>query len=105
MRVRTALRRSRRKLVVALAVIGLAGAVAAHHGAPMDMHAMPAAAMCLAIVAVAGAAVTAGAAVAAWRRIWAPVIRCGPRPGWTSEQRRPPARAGPLFLRLQILRR
>jgi hypothetical protein len=103
MRVRTGLRRSRRRLVVALAVIGLAGAVAAHHGAPMDVHAMPAAAMCLAIVAVAGAAV--GAAVAGWRGVWAPVIACGSRPGWASGPRRPPARAGPLFLRLQILRR
>ena len=90
---------------MALAVIGLAGAVAAHHGAPMDMHAMPAAAMCLAIVAVAGAAVTAGAAVAGWRGVWAPVTACGSRPGWASGPRRPPARAGPLFLRLQILRR
>jgi peptidoglycan/LPS O-acetylase OafA/YrhL len=105
MTLRAALRRSRREFVVALAVLGLAGAVAAHHGVPMDMHSMPAAALCLAIVTVAGAVVAVGAAVVFWRRIWAPVVRCGARSGWASARRGPPARAGPLFVWLQVLRR
>jgi len=102
-RLRAALRRSRRKLVVALAVIGLAGAVAAHHDAPIDMHAVPAGAMCFAIVV--GAALAVGAAAASWRRIWAPLVACGSQREWTTPRRRPPARAGPLYLRLQTLRR
>ncbi|MDQ2895815.1 MAG: hypothetical protein M3Y09_09240 [Actinomycetota bacterium] len=95
---------SRRRLAVLLVLFGLVGAVSVHHGMPMDMHAMPGHAVCLALLAgavllVAGAAVTAA---------------LGPRPR-TIDVRTPmtpsgtwcrsvPARAGPLYLRLAVLR-
>jgi peptidoglycan/LPS O-acetylase OafA/YrhL len=105
MTLRRALRRSRRRLVVALAVVGLAGAVAAHHGWPMDTHGMPAAALCLAIATAAGAAVAVGAGAAVWFRVWSGPIDGGPRPSWRSIRHHSPARAGPSFARLQVLRR
>jgi hypothetical protein len=54
-----------------VAVLALAGLVAAHHGMPMDMHAMPAAAMCLAVVG-AGVAVAAaiGVGFRSGLRLW-----------------------------------
>lgn len=64
MALKGSLRSSRRRLVVVLVLLGLVGAVSVHHGMPMDMHAMPGHAVCLALLAgavllVAGAAVTA----------------------------------------------
>ncbi len=44
------MRQSRRRAAVLLAMFALLGAVVAHHGMPMDMHAMPAAAVCLAVL-------------------------------------------------------
>jgi hypothetical protein len=88
---------------VVLLVTG--GAVAAHHGMPMDMQAMPGAAVCLAVLG--GAVMAAGSApFRASLRLLQNFSAC-----WVAHQapiRRPrsvPARAGPLFVRLQVLRR
>ncbi len=101
---RGSLRSSRRRLAVVLVFLGLVGAVSVHHGMPMDMHAMPGHAVCLALLAgavllVAGAAVTA--ARGPWPRtidVRTPVTPLGI---WC---RSVPARAGPLYLRLAVLR-
>jgi hypothetical protein len=99
------LRSARRRLLLAVAVLAVLGTVAAHHGMPSDMHAMPAAAMCLAVVgAFAAVALTAAVAPAGLR--W-------PSRGLPSFTLRvyfsaPPraaTRDGPLHLRLQVLRR
>jgi hypothetical protein len=87
-----------------LAVLFLSGAVAAHHGAPTDMHAMPAAMVCLAVMVAVGAAVVAVGAAFVSRGGFAPLVLSGPCPGWHSAATQQQARAGPLFLRLQVLR-
>ncbi|HWH93878.1 MAG TPA: hypothetical protein VNT03_08450 [Baekduia sp.] len=99
------LRRARRHLLVAAAVLVSAGAVAAHHGMPIDMHAMPAAAMCLAVLG--GAAVAAGSAlVLASRQALPRFSACWvPHQAPVGRPRSAPARAGPLFVCLQVLRR
>lgn len=98
------MRSSRRRVVLVIALVALAGAVVAHHDMPMDMHAMPAAVVCLAVLAAAGAIVVAIAALVtpAWLRTDdRPTLPAGVR-----EPRSVPARAGPpLFLRLAVLRR
>jgi peptidoglycan/LPS O-acetylase OafA/YrhL len=101
---RGSLRSSRRRLAVVLVLLGLAGAVAVHHGMPMDMHAMPGHTVCLALLAGA-ALIVAGAARAAARvprprvaELQTPVRPLG---AWC---RSVPARAGPLYIRLVVLR-
>src|SRR4051794_20071536 len=99
------LRRARRHLVVVAAIAVCGGAVAAHHTMPVDMHAMPAAAMCLAVLGVA--AVSAGAAVLRRASPLLPRV-CGcwiPHRAPVARPRMAPARAGPLFMQLQVLRR
>jgi len=100
-RLRWLLRRSRRRVALVAIVVATAGLVALHHGMPMDTHEMPAAAMCLAVLG-AGVAVAMGVRAAFAPRLaldWlAPVV-------WLSEPRSVPARAGPLYLRLSVLRR
>ncbi len=98
------LRSSRRRLAVVLVLFGLVGAVSVHHGMPMDMHAMPGHAVCLALLAGA-ALLVVGAAVSTVRgsrsrnvHLRAPVTPSGT---WC---RSVPARAGPLYLRLAVLR-
>jgi hypothetical protein len=99
------LRRARRHLLVAAALLVTSGAVAAHHGMPMDMHAIPAGAMCLAVLG--GVAAAAGYALLRT----APRVLPAPSACWATHEapiRRPrsvPARAGPLIVRLQVLRR
>lgn len=96
--------RSRRHLALLFAFFALAGAVEAHHGIPMDMHGMPAAAMCLAVLGAVAIAVAAVGGVIAvrWPRSAELAI-----PAWRpSPARGVPARAGPpVFLRLSVLRR
>lgn len=98
------LRSSRRRLTVALDLLGLAGAVGVHHEMPMDMHAMPGHTVCLALLGGA-ALMVAGVALA---------TACAPRPR-VAELRTPrthsgtwcraaPARAGPLHISLAVLR-
>jgi hypothetical protein len=101
--IRRLLRRARFRLATVVAVLALAGFVAAHHGMPMDMHAMPAAAMCLAIV---GAGVALAAAIGMGFPVGlAPVAERLMPPAPSSPARGVPARASPLYLRLTVLRR
>lgn len=97
------LRRPRRRVAVLLTMFFLLGAVVAHHGMPMDMHQMPAAAVCLAVLA--GAALVAAGGVAsvnlAPRRVLGWELPAAPVPAPQSV----PARAGPLILRSVVLRR
>ena len=100
------MRASQRKLAVVLVLGGLAAAVAVHHSIPMDMHAMPGQSVCLAVLA-AGALLTGVAVIVR-------ATRPGPPPRVTNFRiplSRPvacdwstPARAGPLYLRLNVLR-
>ena len=94
----------RRTALVAAVTVLLAGLVIAHHGLPMDMHGMPEAAVCLAI-ATAVVTVAAGAPI-----LFQPdrvLSRLVPLIAdvWTPAPHGAPARAGPLFLRLQVVRR
>lgn len=86
-----------------LTMFFLLGAVVGHHGMPMDMHQMPAAAICLAVLA--GAALVIAGAVASVNlapcRVLAWDIPAAPVLGAQSV----PARAGPLILRSVVLRR
>jgi hypothetical protein len=105
---RLALRRvlstSRGRVVVVVATLALVGAVVAHHSVPTDMHDMSAGVMCIAVVGAAlGVATVIGP-------LALPPVRSSPqawRPSWTwiGAPRSAPVRAGPLFLRLQVLRR
>lgn len=102
-RARRLLRRSRRHLTAAIVVVAAISLVALHHGVPMVMHEMPAAAVCLAVLGAGVAVASAAGAVFVAR--WAlpadwllPLL-------WFTRPRSVPARAGPLYLRLAVLRR
>jgi hypothetical protein len=101
--IRRLLRRARFRLAAVVAVLALTGVVAAHHGMPMDMHAMPAAAVCVAVVG-AGVAVAAAIGVGFPVRLAPLADRVVPRAP-SSPARGVPARASPLYLRLTVLRR
>jgi hypothetical protein len=94
-------RRTSRRLVALAVVLCLSGAVVAHHAAP-EMPGMTAGIMCLAVLAVA-AAVTAAKVLRRPNWPTAPIvvplasIDCG-------NARTVPARAGPLYLLLLVLR-
>jgi hypothetical protein len=103
-RVHRFLRRSRRHVTLAVALVATTGLVALHHGAPMGMHEMPAAAVCLAVLGVAGVAVAGAVGALLARRLALPVHWRVPVV-WLTEPRSIPARAGPLYLRLAVLRR
>jgi hypothetical protein len=101
-RARRLLHRSRRHLTAAIVVVAIS-LVALHHGVPMVMHEMPAAAVCLAVLGAGVAVASAAGAVFVAR--WAlpanwllPLL-------WFTRPRSVPARAGPLYLRLAVLRR
>jgi hypothetical protein len=100
---RQLLRRKRRRLGLVLALVAVTGLVALHHGAPMDMHAMPAAAVCLAVLGI-GVAVAAASALGFRTRLALPADWLIPA-SWPTRPRSVPARAGPLYLRLAVLRR
>jgi hypothetical protein len=102
-RIRRLLRRSRRRLTLAVTVVAATGLVALHHGVPMEMHGMPAAAVCLAVLG-AGVAVAKAAGALMVPRLALPVDWLVPVV-WLTEPRSVPARAGPLYLRLAVLRR
>ncbi len=101
--VRRYLRRSRRRVTLAVLLVAITGLVALHHGMPMDMHEMPAAAVCLAVLGAGVAVATAAGALFA-QRLALPVDWLVPT-AWLTEPRSVPARAGPLYLRLAVLRR
>ncbi len=100
---RRGLRRSRRRLAVLLVLLGLAGAVAVHHGMPMDMH-MPGPAMCLAVLGGALVLFAGVALTSAFPRPPSATNLATPRALVVLSPRCAPARAGPLYLRLAVLR-
>ncbi len=88
-----------------IAVVALAGAVVAHH-TPIDMHGMAGMTGTMICLAVIGAATL----VAVGLNILPRVCPRSPTAGvlralWVPAARGTPARAGPLYLRLQVLRR
>src|SRR4051812_4143945 len=92
----------RRAALVTAVLLLLAVVVIAHHGLPTDMDGMPGAAVCLAI-ATAAVTVATGAANLFLPR---PVLsRSAPLIAdvWTPAPYGAPARAGPLFLLLQVV--
>jgi hypothetical protein len=102
MRVRAWTRRPARRLAILLAVLVVGGAVASHHAMP-GMPAIGAAATCLAVL---GSAVVAVGLIAPQRRLAlrasdhrAPALR------FVAAPRGVPARAGPVYLELLVLRR
>jgi len=99
------LRRTRRRGAALIVVIVLGGAVVAHHAMPMEMHAMPLAAVCLAL-AIGGLSV--GGAPGAFRFVGRRFERAlAPTPS-SNAYGLPlgiPARASPLFLQICSIRR
>lgn len=103
--VHRSIRRLRRGLLAAAALLALTGAVVAHHGVPVlgaehhGMEMIDVAEICLAAFTAVGAAVAALAVAAPRLRAWLPLayaapatlpaVRRGPRPR---------CRAGPAFL-------
>lgn len=116
LRIRALLQRSRRRLLIALVVLGLGGSIAVHHGMPEGMsmegmHSDHVAAMCLGIIAAGTAIAVVYAGVRRRRRRR---THLGAPPVLTLADaltHHPPVirtRAGPppvLFLRLGVLRR
>ncbi|CAB4920299.1 unannotated protein [freshwater metagenome] len=116
LRIRALLQRSRRRLLIALVVLGLGGAIAVHHGMPEGMsmegmHSDHVAAMCMGIIAVGTAIAVVYAGVRRKRRRRThlgapPILRLA-----DALTHHPPvvrARAGPpvvLFLQLGVFRR
>jgi len=101
-RTRSLVTRARRHLALALVLLTLCGALAVHHGLPSGIHEMDAAVMCLAVLGAAVAISTALAVRAPLPRptLGSPgggvLVAVVPGPIW--------ARAGPLHLRLAVLR-
>lgn len=104
-RLRAVLRTPRRRLLLLLAVLILGGAVFYHHAEPTDMDGMVGGALCLAVLGV-GTALLISDASRRWLPEWRalPLLRLQSTL-WPSTLRSVPARAGPLFLRLSVLRR
>jgi hypothetical protein len=101
---RRILRRSHRRVLVLLALLSVTGAFVVHHDMPMDMHGMSAGVACVAILAV-GAVVAIGAAVTLLPRPWSLPTDLMSRHDRTVAPRSVPTRAGPLHLRLLVIRR
>jgi len=103
--IRSFLRHSRSRLPVVLVFLVLGGAVAVHHGMP-EMHSMPAGGICLAVLS---GAVLLAAAVSVMRQCRVSPPRPPTRLALSSLIPAAPqavaARAGPLYLRLGVLRR
>jgi hypothetical protein len=90
-------------LALAVVLVTTAGLVALHHGMPMSMHEMPGAAVCVAVLGASVAVATAAGALFV-PRLRLPADWLAPLL-WLTEPRSVPARAGPLYLRLAVLRR
>ncbi len=100
---REALRRRRRSLAVIAVMLTLGTTLAVHHGLPSAMGAMPAHAVCLAVMAIAGVAVAAVGLLVGRRRLpWLELIGPPMHSLISASARAIPARAGPLGL--QVLR-
>ncbi len=98
------LRSVRYRIALACALMAVSGAVIVHHNVPMDMHAMPDAAICLAIIGGAAAAVAIRLATLRRPRL-TPGLLWVPHTPPVARLMSAPVRAGPLFIRLQVLRR
>lgn len=105
LRIRSFLGHSRRRLSVVLVLLVLGGAVAVHHGMP-EMHSMPAGAVCLAVLGGAGL-LTAAVSLVHECRISPPrpPTRLAPSSLIPTAPKAVAARAGPLYLRLGVIRR
>lgn len=105
LRLRAALRGPRRRLALLLAVLLLGGATAYHHVEPSGMDGMVSGAICLAVIG-GGTALLVARVLPRWR----PTSRAVPLRRRRSiagfvPARGVPARAGPLYLQLSVLRR
>jgi hypothetical protein len=102
---RRAMSGPRRRFAVALALLSIGGAVAVHHAAPADMSSMAGHAICLAVL---GAGLLAAGGVGVKRLRAAaparPVLRLMPVTLVVLAPRSVAARAGPIYLRLRVLR-
>jgi hypothetical protein len=85
-------------------MIAVAGAVATHHSMPTVMHEMPAGVTCIAVLCAA-VAVATGIGLLALPRTWGAPMAWRPPWAWIGPPHSAPARAGPLFLQLRVLRR
>ena len=99
------LRSARRRVVLAVALLVVGGALVAHHGMPTDMHIMPAATMCLAVIGTTVAAARIALLVDLGQLRRPRAVLWVPHATPVSAPRSAPVRAGPLFVRLQVLRR
>ena len=88
-------------MATVLVVLAIGGAVAAHHAMP-EMSGMVATVACLAVLA---GAVTVAVAATVLRPLWRPLVLSAPPEVPVVAPWREPARAGPLHLTLQVLRR
>lgn len=106
LRLRSALRGARLRLLLLLVVLSLGGVTAYHHGEPSGMEGMVSGVVCLAVLLGDGATLLLSAALARWRLHRPDSSPRIPRSvAWISPARGVPARAGPLYLRLSVLRR
>lgn len=98
--------RARSRMALALAVTALGGAVVVHH-TPVGMHdGMPRMSGVVVCLAVLGVTLLVAAAIVALPHAGLRhVVAIGLRALAVPAARGAPARAGPLYLRLQVLRR
>ncbi|HEY0279116.1 MAG TPA: hypothetical protein VGC32_12690 [Solirubrobacterales bacterium] len=105
MRMREGLSGRRRRLWVVVAVLCLAGVLAYHHSVPSAMDGMSAGSVCLGVIG-GGIALLAPALGERLRSLPGPPARRPSRaPVRHLSPRAAPSRAGPIYLRLAVLRR
>ncbi len=105
LRVREGLSTPRRRLAILAVLLALVGIVAYHHSEPSEMDGMALGAVCLAVLGGATAALAVEVL-----RVRLPRPPASQRPGLLfltrpTPVRGIPARAGPLYLRLGVIRR
>jgi len=103
--IRRRLRRSRRHGAAVIVAIALGGAVVAHHAMPMEMHAMPVAAICLAFAIGGLSAAVASGEFGFVRRRFTRALAPMPAANAFGLPVGIPARASPLFLQICSIRR
>jgi hypothetical protein len=103
--IRRHLRGPRRRGAALIVASVLGGAVVAHHAMPMEMHAMPVAAICVALAIGALSAAGAAGAFRFVRRRSTRALGLTPSSDAFSLPVGIPARASPLFLQICSIRR